>query len=183
MRDAEARCGAIVSGRRRRRAETARERNARSAGAREVTLVVTSSLGAGAEGRHGTERLWVETELGVAGVELTAYHGVHEEERRCGRRFRVDVHVKGDWSGATRTDKLGDSLDYERIVQRIRTVSQERSYHLIEAFAAAIADDVLQSLPGILEVRVCVRKLAFSEWGPEACASAVVTKRLARSAA
>lgn len=145
--------------------------------------MVTSSLGSVAVGRDGMEPLRVETELGVEGVELTAHHGVYEEERRRGRRFSVDVYVKGDWSGATRTDELGDSLDYGRIVQRIRTVSQERSYHLIEAFAAAIADDVLQSLPGILEVRVCVRKLAFSEWGPEACASAVVTKRRARGTA
>lgn len=125
----------------------------------------------------------VETQLGVERLELAAHHGVYEEERTRGSRFEVDVHVKGDWSVAVGTDELCDTLDYDAIVQRIRDVSRRRSYHLIESFAGAIADDLLQAFPAIFEARVCVRKLAFPEWGTGACATAVVTKRLARSPA
>jgi dihydroneopterin aldolase len=118
--------------------------------------------------------------LGVEGVELTASHGVYDEESARERRFQIDVHVKGHWSDACRSDDLRDTLDYDAIVRHIRSVNQRRRFHLIESFAAAIADDLLREFPGLLEARVCVRKLAFPGWGPEACAVAVVTKRPSR---
>jgi dihydroneopterin aldolase/2-amino-4-hydroxy-6-hydroxymethyldihydropteridine diphosphokinase len=144
--------------------------------------VVTSSfaLGETEESNIGEKESSVETQLGVEGIELTAHHGVYEEERARERRFRIDVHVKGHWSDAVRSDALADTLDYDEIVRHIHSVNQRRRFHLIESFAGAIADDLLHEFPGLLEARVCVRKLAFPEWGPEACAVAVVTKRPSR---
>ncbi|MCX6091366.1 MAG: dihydroneopterin aldolase [Candidatus Bipolaricaulota bacterium] len=143
---------------------------------------MTSSFGLGNnEGSGiGGKELGVETQLGVEGIEVTAYHGVYDDEKERGRRFRIDVHVKGDWIDAVRSDDLRDTLDYDAIVQHIHRVNQRRRFHLIESFAGAIADDLLHDFPGLLEARVCVRKLAFPEWGPEACAVAVVTRRPAQ---
>ena len=147
---------------------------------REVAHVVTSFLGSGSAERReakaeGPEP--VEMRLGVEGIELHAHHGVYEEEQEHGSCFRIDVDVKGHWEEAVRSDDLEDTLDVDAIVQHIRSVSQRRRFHLIESFAGAIADELLQEFPCLLEVRVCIRKLAFPEWGPEACAFAVVTKR------
>ena len=144
--------------------------------------MVTSSFGLGSnEGSGiGGKELGVETQLGVEGIEVTAYHGVYDDEKERGRRFRIDVHVKGEWSDAVRSDDLRDTLDYDAIVQHIHRVNQRRRFHLIESFAGAIADDLLHDFPGLLEARVCVRKLAFPEWGPKACAVAVVTRRPAQ---
>jgi len=119
----------------------------------------------------------VEVCLGVEGIELHAHHGVYEEEQERGSRFRIDVDMKGRWGEAVRSDDLRDTLDVDAVVQHIRSVNQRRRFHLIESFAGAIADDLLQEFPHLLEVRVCIRKLAFPEWGPEACSFAVVTKR------
>jgi dihydroneopterin aldolase len=146
--------------------------------------VVTSSFELGQE--KGSEICGkgseAEIQLGVEGIEVTACHGVYDEERERERRFRIDVHVKGNWADALRSDDLRDSLDYDAIVQHIHRVNQRRRFHLIESFAGAIADDLLQDFPGLLEARVCVRKLAFPNWGPEACAVAAVTRRPATGA-
>jgi dihydroneopterin aldolase len=159
----------------------ARQREQVRVDTREVTQVVTSSLGAGSVERRELKAEGpaapIELRLGVEGIELHAHHGVYEEEQQRGSRFRIDVDVRGCWEEAVRSDDLEDTLDVDAIVQHIRSVSQRRRFHLIESFAGAIADELLQEAPYLREVRVCIRKLAFPEWGPEACAFAVVTKR------
>lgn len=145
--------------------------------------MVTSSLGSGGGDRKNGAASVGDVRLGVERIRLFARHGVYEEERRRGNQFEIDVHVTGDWAVAAQSDRLEDTLDYDAIVRHIHGVSQRRSYHLIESFAGAIADDVLRAFPGVSEVRVCVRKLGFRTWGPEACATAAVTKRRAPSGA
>ncbi|MCX5994120.1 MAG: dihydroneopterin aldolase [Chloroflexi bacterium] len=146
----------------------------------EVTHVVISSFSLGNVERRAMKdegQASVEVCLGVEGIELHAHHGVYDEEQERGSRFRIDVDMMGRWGEAVRSDDLRDTLDVDAVVQHIRSVNQRRRFHLIESFAGAIADDLLQEFPRLLEVRVCIRKLAFPEWGPEACAFAVVTKR------
>jgi dihydroneopterin aldolase len=139
--------------------------------------VVTSSFepGGGREVDETAED--VEVRLGVEGIEFSAPHGVYDEEAERGNRFRVDVHVKGPWSRAVRSDELRDTLDYDHIVQHIHRVSLRRRFHLIESFAGAIAHELLSEIPDLTEVRVSVRKLSLPVWGPEACATAEVTVR------
>jgi dihydroneopterin aldolase len=142
--------------------------------------VVISSFSPGNVERRAMKdegQVSVEVCLGVEGIELHAHHGVYEEEQERGSRFRIDVDMKGRWGEAVRSDELRDTLDVDAVVQLIRSVNQRRRFHLIESFAGAIADDLLQEFPRLLEVRVCIRKLAFPEWGPAACSFAVVTKR------
>lgn len=137
--------------------------------------MVTSSFGP--EGAaQGAED--VETWLGVEGIELTAPHGVYDVEIARGNLFRIDVHIKGPFASAVDSDELRDTFDYDRIVQRVHGVSRRRRFRLIESFAGAIARDLLLERRDLSEVRVRVKKLSFPDWGPEACATAVVTVRL-----
>ena len=123
------------------------------------------------------------TRLGVERIDIVARHGAYEDERKRSRRFQVDVYVTGNWGDAVASDKLDDTLDYDAIVHRIREVSGRRTYHLIESFAGAIADDVLQSFPDVSDVCVRVRKLGLRAWGRRACATARVTRRRTEDAA
>jgi dihydroneopterin aldolase len=127
--------------------------------------------------RRRNELEAVDVRLGVEGIELQAHHGVYPEEWERSSRFSIDVDAKGRWADAVQSDDLRDTLDVDTILRNIKDVSQRRRFHLIESFAGAIADELLQESPSLLEVRVRVRKLAFQEWGQEACAFAVVTKR------
>lgn len=91
------------------------------------------------------------------GLLLHGYHGVLDEERRDGQRFIVDVELDLEHEEAARTDAIDEAVDYRRVVARVREISDARSYHLLEAFSAAIADALLEDFP-VSAVRVRVRK-------------------------
>lgn len=91
------------------------------------------------------------------GILLYAFHGVLDAERRDGQRFLVDVELDLEHEQAALTDSIDDAVDYRAIVKRVRQISDDRSYHLLEAFAATLADSLLRDWP-VTAVRVRVRK-------------------------
>jgi len=97
-----------------------------------------------------------EVVIEVQGLELLGFHGALEDEQRAGQRFVFDITLVAHDAG-TRTDQLGDTVDYTEVVARVRGVSDSRRFNLIEALAAAIADDLLVHFP-VSRVRVRVRK-------------------------
>ena len=101
-------------------------------------------------------------------------HGVEERERAAERIFLWDVwlHV----SDAALSDRIEDAVDYREVAACIREVSARRSFHLLEALAAAAADAVLSGFPLEL-VRVRVRKPRLSVAGLELAESAAVVER------
>jgi dihydroneopterin aldolase len=97
-----------------------------------------------------------EVVIEVQGLELRGYHGALEEEREAGQRFVFDVTLVAHDAGI-RSDQLADTVDYTAVVARINDVSAERRFNLIEALAAAVADDLIAHFP-VSRVRVRVRK-------------------------
>jgi 7,8-dihydroneopterin aldolase/epimerase/oxygenase len=97
-----------------------------------------------------------EVIIEVRGLELLGYHGALAEEQRAGQRFVFDVTLVAHDAGV-RSDQLADTVDYTAVVSRVREVSGGRRFNLIEALAAAIADDLLKHFP-VSRVRVRVRK-------------------------
>lgn len=93
----------------------------------------------------------------LQGIALHGYHGVLEDERRDGQRFLVDVELDLRDEKVAASDQIEDTVDYRAVVSRVREVSAARAYHLLEAFAAAVADDLLERFP-VAAVRVRVRK-------------------------
>ena len=75
--------------------------------------------------------------------------------RRDLRGAPLRVALLGDWQFTA--DQLADTVDYTEVVDRIRAVSDSRRFNLIEALAATVADDLLDSFP-VSVVRVRVRK-------------------------
>jgi dihydroneopterin aldolase len=93
----------------------------------------------------------------MAGIDVYAHHGVHPAERELGQRFVIDVTLEGDWSNAARTDSLSQALDYVAVHRRILAVTASQSFHLLEALAETICDDLLQGFP-VERVVVTVHK-------------------------
>lgn len=91
------------------------------------------------------------------GIELHAFHGVLEHERREGQRFLIDVELDLADTRAASTDRIEDALDYRNVVASVVDVAEGHSYHLLEALAAALADALVESYP-VTRVRVRVRK-------------------------
>jgi 7,8-dihydroneopterin aldolase/epimerase/oxygenase len=92
----------------------------------------------------------------LEGLELQGFHGALKEERERGQTFLFDVELIAHDAGV-RTDKLADTVDYTEVVDCIRAVSERRRFNLIEALAAAVADELLERFP-IARARVRVRK-------------------------
>lgn len=115
----------------------------------------------------------------LCGIVLHGFHGVLEEERRDGQRFLVDVELDLEHEQAARTDAIEDAIDYRAVVVRVRELSDARSHHLLESFAAAVADALLGEFP-VAAVRVRVRKPDVVLDPPVAYA-AVLVERRARS--
>jgi dihydroneopterin aldolase len=95
----------------------------------------------------------------LEGLQLYGYHGVSDEERVIGHRFEVDLEVECDLRRAGASDDVADTIDYGELAQQVMRLSRERQFKLIEAFAAAIAAQILATHAGAAAVRVRVRKL------------------------
>jgi len=91
------------------------------------------------------------------GIALHAFHGVLDAERRDGQRFLVDVELDLESEAPALTDSIDDAVDYREVVARIREISDARTYQLLEALVATLADALLHEFP-VAAVRVRVRK-------------------------
>ncbi len=92
----------------------------------------------------------------LVGLELHGRHGVLDEERADGQRFLFDVWLDVP-EVALQTDRLEDAVDYREVAAAVRAVSEGHAFHLLEALAAAVADELLDRFP-VSRVRVRVRK-------------------------
>lgn len=95
--------------------------------------------------------------LVLEGMEFFGHHGDLEAERTLGSRIYVDVEVTTDLSGAGRSDRLEDTLDYVRCFEIVRHVVEEGQHRLLETVAERVATALLEQ-PLAQGVRVRVAK-------------------------
>ena len=110
------------------------------------------------------------------GIALHGFHGVLEDERREGQRFLVDVDLDLSSEAAATTDRIEDAVDYRDVVAAVAAVSDARAYHLLEAFATAVAETLVARFP-VTRVRVRVRKPDVVLAHPVDHAAVVVERR------
>jgi dihydroneopterin aldolase len=94
----------------------------------------------------------------VTGLALHAYHGVMQHEAKVGQTFRLDLVLDIDLTGASRSDKLADTVGYDQVVDVASKAFCARRYRLVEAAAGAVAEAVLDRFPTATSVRVTVHK-------------------------
>ena len=88
-------------------------------------------------------------------IELHGFHGALDWERKEGQRFLVDVELEVGAAGSS--DRLEDAVDYRDVAACVREVSEGRAYHLLEALATALADELFARFP-VERLSVRVRK-------------------------
>ena len=87
-----------------------------------------------------------------------AYHGVLTNEQASGGKFEVDVDMYGDFSKASESDHLKDTVDYEKVYRSIKELVVEKRFYLIESLGSQIADSLLARFELLTRVIVRVRK-------------------------
>ncbi|WPP48053.1 dihydroneopterin aldolase [Catalinimonas niigatensis] len=96
--------------------------------------------------------------ISLEGLEFFAYHGYHEEERKIGNRYEVDIEVETNFEQATQNDLLENTVDYGQLYALIKEEMQQ-STHLLERLAGKIAKRTLKELPEVKNVEVSISKL------------------------
>ena len=94
----------------------------------------------------------------ITGLSLHAYHGVMAHEAKVGQSFTIDLDLAIDLSDAARSDKVVDTVSYDKVVQCASEVFCAQRFRLIEAAAGKVADTVLAKFPRVLSVRVTIHK-------------------------
>ena len=91
----------------------------------------------------------------LKGLEVFGHHGAYEDEQRDGQLFLFDVQLDVGERGAD--DDLATAIDYTLVAARIRALSDERRFDLIEALATHVAN-VLYGEFAPKRLRLRVRK-------------------------
>ena len=96
----------------------------------------------------------------VENLAFVGHHGVFEQERREGRRFRVDLAVELEEPAAVRTDRVDHTLDYRQLAQLVMEVGQGDSLQLVERMGDAILARVFERFPDVHTAELTLRKHA-----------------------
>ncbi len=104
--------------------------------------------------------LIVEESLAVVrleGLSVFGHHGARPYEKEADQPLEVDLEIDPVSDAAEHSDRLVDAVDYDAIYGTVREVVEGRSFHLLEALAAATAEELLARF-SLRRVRVRIAK-------------------------
>lgn len=93
----------------------------------------------------------------IEGIKFHGYHGMTRLERQIGVRLSVDVTLELDLSRAGRTDRVADTVNYQKVHAIVMELGRAKSHRLLESFASTLMDALLAGFPAD-RVTVRVRK-------------------------
>jgi dihydroneopterin aldolase len=94
----------------------------------------------------------------IKGLSLHAYHGVMAYEAKVGQTFTIDLELTIDLAAAARSDKVIDTVSYDKVVDCASEAFTAQRFRLIEAAAGRVADSVLGAFPRVQNVTVTIHK-------------------------
>jgi len=97
------------------------------------------------------------TQLSITGMQFHAFHGCNPDEKKCGKKYTVDVYFHADIKKSMTTDDLTDTIDYVDI-HTITAQEMQISSNLIEHIAKRILDKIITTFPQMTYCRVNLTK-------------------------
>lgn len=94
----------------------------------------------------------------IKGLSLHAYHGVMPYEGKVGQTFTIDLTLDIDLAAAARSDKVVDTVSYDKVVDCAAKAFTGERFRLIEAAAGRVADAVLTAFPSVHTISVTIHK-------------------------
>ena len=113
----------------------------------------------------------------IQDLEVFAYHGVYEEEKKLGQKFVISLEIWFDMRKVSASDRIEDTLHYKKLCWWIDTFLKERSYDLIETVAVNLCENILMEYSTVERVKVCLKK----PWAPIHMPLAYVAAEIERS--
>ncbi len=93
----------------------------------------------------------------LEGMSVFGHHGARPYEKEAGQRLELDLEIEPLDDRAEHSDRLGEAVDYDGLYRTVRDVVEGRSFHLLEALAAAAAEEVLARF-AVRRIRVRIAK-------------------------
>jgi dihydroneopterin aldolase len=102
----------------------------------------------------------------LEGLSVFGHHGARPYEKEAGQRLEVDLELEPTDDRAEHSDKLADAVDYDELYRTVREVVEEKSFHLLEALAAATAETILSRFEiRRVKVRISKQNLGWTTGG------------------
>ncbi len=93
----------------------------------------------------------------LEGMKFYAYHGVLEQERVLGNQYTIDLEIHLDFSKASQTDNLDDTVSYADIYAIVKD-EMAISSQLLEHVAGRIVKKIESTFPAIKMVKIKLSK-------------------------
>lgn len=101
-------------------------------------------------------------EIHIENLEFFANHGVFPEERRLGQKFVVSLVLYIDTRRAGKSDDLQMSVNYGEVSHFITEFMKNHTYHLLEAAAENLVQELLLKYPLLEGIDLELKK----PWAP-----------------
>ncbi|HTR97676.1 MAG TPA: dihydroneopterin aldolase [Candidatus Acidoferrales bacterium] len=100
------------------------------------------------------------------GLSVFGHHGARPYEKEAGQRLEIDLELESTGDSAETTDRLSETVDYDRLYRLVVEIVEGRSFHLLEALARCIADTILERFPvRRARVRIAKQNLGWTTGG------------------
>ena len=113
----------------------------------------------------------------LRGLEVPALIGVHPWEQDTKQKLLVDIDLSFDFGVCTASDALEDTVDYEVLAKATIAFAASRHFQLLESFAVALADLLLEQCLANLKVERLILAVTKPSAVPEAASLSVRLER------
>lgn len=94
----------------------------------------------------------------LGGIKVYAFHGFYEEERKAGNYYIISIAIQTDFSLASASDLLENTVDYEEVYAIIKE-EMSISSKLLEHVGGRIVNSIKSRYPKIEKITLEVAKL------------------------
>ena len=95
----------------------------------------------------------------ISELKLDALIGIYTWEHTVPQTIQLDLEIAVDAGRCARSGKIGDTVDYAKVVERIRETITGRHFTLLEKLAEDLAATIMCEF-GTPWVRISIAKLA-----------------------
>lgn len=102
----------------------------------------------------------------LEGLSVFGHHGARPYEKEAGQRLEVDLELVPMSDASETSDRLADTIDYDRLYELVREVVEGQSFHLLEKLAGVTAELILERFPiRRASVRISKQNLGWTTGG------------------
>ena len=95
----------------------------------------------------------------ISELKIETLIGVYEWEKKVPQTIQLDLEVGLPGEHAAKSGRIGDTIDYSKIVGRIEQLFKEQHFSLLEKAGAAVADVITREFKAPW-VKISIAKLA-----------------------